>query len=366
MAGRTVLQVITDTDRRGAQVFATDLHAALERRGHDVRTVALAAGIVGGIDVPVLGPARTHPSTLRALRHDARAADVIAAHGSTTLWMCAATRLVTRTPFVYRQISDSYFWAPTWSRRARVRAGLRLASRVVTLWQGSADVLHSTFGVPETKLRILPNGVPLERALPVDRTKAADARSRLGLDPGTPTVLAIGALVPEKGVDLAIEAMRNLPGAQLLIVGDGPERARLEVLAGHAAPGRVVFTGSADDPRPAFTAADVVALPSRGGDSMPAVLIEAGLMGLPVVATPIQGIVEIVEPGTTGELVAVDSVTELRAALARTLEDRGRAAQLGAAARARCEARFAIHVVAEQWERVLEEALSGSRGSRAR
>jgi glycosyltransferase involved in cell wall biosynthesis len=357
--GGTIVQVVTDTDRRGAQVFATDLHDALVRRGRRVRTVALARGRVGGLDLPVLGPSRTHPSTLLALHREAASADVLVAHGSTTLFMCAAVRVSARTPFVYRQISDSRFWAPTAGRRWRVRAAMTAAARIVTLWGGSADTLRSSFGVPEAKLRIVPNGVPLHRAEPVDRARAPEARTALGLAPDLPTVLSIGALVPEKGVDQVIEAVGRLTSAQLLVAGEGPERGALAALAVEVAPGRVQFAGSLADPRPAFAAADVVVLASRGGDSMPAVLIEAGLMGLPVVATPIEGIVDIVDPAVTGELVPVGSVEDLAAALRGILEDPARAADLGAAARERCVERFSIDVVAEQWERVIDEAQRG-------
>jgi glycosyltransferase involved in cell wall biosynthesis len=199
----------------------------------------------------------------------------------------------------------------------------------------------------------------MERATPIDRSGAPAARVRLGLDPDAPTVLSIGALAPEKGVDLTVSAVGGLRGVQLLVAGDGPERGRLEELAARVAPGQVVFAGSLRDPGPAYTAADVVSLPSRGGDSMPAVLIEAGLMGLPVVATPIEGIVDIVDPGVTGELVAAESVDGLRIALDQILGDREHAAELGDAARARCTERFSIDVVAAAWGRVLDE-VSGS------
>jgi glycosyltransferase involved in cell wall biosynthesis len=354
-----LLQVVTDTDRRGAQVFATDLHGALARRGWAVRTVALARGAVGGLDLPVLGPTRTHPATLRALRRAARGADVVAAHGSTTLPACAIALAAGGPPFVYRQISDSRFWAPTRARRLRVRLGLRAASRVVALWSGSADTLERDFGVDRAKLSVIPNGVPPERFPPVDRAGTPTTRARLGLDPDRPVVAAIGALVPEKGVDLAVEAVAALDGVQLLVAGDGPERGALEALAAQRAPGRVVFTGSLGDPRPAFTAADVVVLASRGGDSMPAVLIEAGFMGVPVVSTPVEGIVDIVEPGRTGVLVAVDDPAALRDAIATVLGDPDTARSMAAAARRRCEERYAIDVVAASWDATLRAAASG-------
>jgi glycosyltransferase involved in cell wall biosynthesis len=357
----TILQVVTDTDRRGAQVFATDLHDALVRRGREVRTVALTTGRTGGLDLPVLGPSRRHPATLAGLRREAAAADVVAAHGSTTLPMCALARATTRTPFVYRQISESMFWAGSTLRRARVRAALSLATRVVALWSGSAATLRDRFGVPAGKLRIIPNGAPPDRFPPLDPARRQPARLELGVDPDGPVVLSIGALVPEKGVDLAVRATAQLDRATLLVAGDGPERATLEALAGDVAPGRVVFVGSVADPRPCFEAADLVVLPSRGGDSMPAVLIEAGFLGVPAIATPVEGIVEILDGGSTGDLVEPDDVDALAAAIGGLLADPDRAGRLADAARAHCRAHYDIDVVAAEWEAVLDEA-SGQPG----
>jgi glycosyltransferase involved in cell wall biosynthesis len=353
--GEPILQVVTDTDRRGAQVFATDLHAALVRRGREVRTVALAPGAVGGLDLDVLGPSRKHPSTINALRDASRDASVVVAHGSTTLPLCALVRPTTRTPFVYRQISESTFWAGSRARRWRVRAALRAASRVIALWSGSADTLHDTFGVGRHKLRVVPNGVPPERFPPIDRATTPTARSSLGLDPRQPTVLSIGALVPEKGVDLTIDAVGAIEGMQLLIVGDGPIRQDLEAQARRVAPGRVTFAGSVREPRPCFEAADVVVLPSRGGDSMPAVLIEAGLMGVPAVATPVEGIGAILDHGRAGELVPKNDAAALGRAIRRLVDDHDRARALCTAARRHCLDHYAIDVVAEQWDDVLFE-----------
>lgn len=356
----SILQVVTDTDRRGAQVFATDLHDALVAQGRSVRTVALAPGAVGGLDLPVLGPTRRHPKTFAALRREAASASVVAAHGSTTLPMCALVRPLSRTPFVYRQISESTFWASSPTRRLRVQGALRFASGVVALWSGSAQTLHERFHVPEDRIRVIPNGVPPARFPPIDRARAAAARRELGVPADRPTALSIGALVPEKGVDLAIDAVARLDGAQLVVAGDGPERAALEGLADRVAPGRVTFTGSLRDPRPAFEAADVVVLPSRGGDSMPAVLIEAGFLGVPCVATPVEGIPEILDHGRAGMLVPRDDAGALAAAVEELLRDRGRAQAVADHARAHCTSRYAISVVAEQWAGVLDEVERGA------
>ncbi len=100
----------------------------------------------------------------------------------------------------------------------------------------------------------------------------------------------------------------------------------------------------------AFAAADVVALASRGGDSMPAVLVEAGLAQLPSVATPIEGIVEVVLPGRTGELAHVEDDASLADGLRLCLERRVATAEPPGST---AFERFEIQVVAAHWEALL-------------
>jgi glycosyltransferase involved in cell wall biosynthesis len=353
-----IMQVVTDTDRRGAQVFACDLQDAWERRGHDVSTVALAPGVVGGLDLEVLGNKRISARTLRALRREASRHDIVIAHGSSTLPACALGLLGARTPFVYRQISDSLFWAPSRARRLRVRAGLSRAARVVALWSGSARTLHESFGVPNAGIAVIANGVPPERFAPHDACDRSASRPEFGLDPATPTAVYAGALVPEKGVDVVIEALAQVPLLQLLVAGDGPERSQLEQLAGARAPGRVVFAGVLDDMASAYAAADFVVLASKGGDSMPATLIEAGLMAIPAVATDVEAIPEIVVPGTTGELARAGSIDDFGRALGVMTRDPDRIRQMGGAAREHCLERFAIDRIAAEWDQVVAEVVS--------
>ncbi len=159
-------------------------------------------------------------------------------------------------------------------------------------------------GVPESRIAVLRNGVDLDLFRPMDR-KAA--RARLGLE--GPLVVSVGNLVPLKGHDLVIEALRDLPDFRLAIAGSGPEERALRSLAerlGVAA--RVRFLGAlAHEALPAlYAAADALVLASSR-EGWPNVLMEAMACGVPVVATRVGGAPEIVADPAAGRLVETRS-----------------------------------------------------------
>jgi len=352
--GALVLHVITTTDRRGAEIFGVDLAQALARRGRVVETVALAPGLRGEpLDVVPLGRRRLGVDTLRALRARARAADLVIAHGSTTLPACALATAGTGVPFIYRNIGDPAEWAAT--RRRRVRSGffLRRAGAVVALTSSAAGALSERYRLAPDRIRIIPRGVPADRFPPVDGIDRRRARGRFGLSAEGALVVYLGALSPEKNVGLAVEAIATLPGVQLLVAGDGPERDRLRQRSDELAAGRVHFVGSVSSPREALAAANVVVLPSRT-EGLPGVAIEAGLSGLPVVATDVGWVSDIVVDGKTGFVVAPGDSGALAAALDGALRD---PEQVGAAARVRCLERYELEVVAAAWDQLVTDVL---------
>ena len=136
------------------------------------------------------------------------------------------------------------------------------------------------------------------------------------VDPGGPVVFA-GRLSAEKGVDTLIEAVGRTT-LQLEIAGEGPERARLEALAESRAPGQVRFLGRLPKTgvHELFRAASVAAVPSRWFENQPMTVLEAFACAVPVVASDLGGLSELIEPGIDGDLVPPDDPDALAGVLA--------------------------------------------------
>jgi glycosyltransferase involved in cell wall biosynthesis len=171
-------------------------------------------------------------------------------------------------------------------------------------------------------------------------------------------VLYAGRLSYEKGVDVLVQAVARLGSARLEVAGDGPQRPALEALAAAAVPGRVRFHGRVAKPGllELMRSAAVVVMPSRCHENQPMAVLEAFASGVPVVATSLGGLPELVEPGRLGDITPPDNPAALAAALARLLDDPRRAQAMGRAARAAAEERFAPQRHLEQLELLYQEA----------
>lgn len=184
--------------------------------------------------------------------------------------------------------------------RAWIRWAARRASAMITVCRALKDEMIG-LGIDDEKIHVLRNGVDLEMFRPVDGRRI---RERFGLDGRV--LISVGHLIRRKGHDLVIGALARLePDVQLLIVGDGPERRRLEA---HAADlqvaDRVVFAGEVPHRELAeyYSAADVLVLASDR-EGWPNVLLESMACGVPVVATSIWGVPEVVASPEAGVLV---------------------------------------------------------------
>jgi len=354
------LQLVTSTDRRGAEIAAVQLGESLGALGRPVDTKALWPGTAGTqLDLPSYGSRRRDPRALAALVRDARARPVLVGQGSSTLPFGAAAATAAGVPFVYRSIGDPRFWGTTRARRARVRLALSRARRVVALWPGAADALRALYDLPPSRVDVIPVGVAAAGFSPTSPGGRPAARRDLAaflgvdIDADRPLVAYLGALSDEKHPLLAVEAMRDLPDAQLVVAGAGPLAGEVAARAERAGGGRIVPVGSLAEPARLLAAADALVLTSRS-EGIPAVTIEAGLAGLPVVSTDVGGVAEVVVDGETGRIVPSFLPRAVAAALREVLGDAGEA--MGQAARVRCLAHFSLDVVARQWLPVLDAA----------
>jgi glycosyltransferase involved in cell wall biosynthesis len=215
------------------------------------------------------------------------------------------------------------------------RATLRLADRLFVSSAAEADWLSPRFGVPHARLRVVLTPVDTDVFRPVQR--------RAG---GPPRALFLGRLDDRvKRVSTIVDAIARIPGAELVIAGDGDDRRALEMRAAERAPGRVRFCGWVDRPAELLSTVDCLVLASRS-EGFPTVVGQALACGTPVVATRVGGVAELVEPGRTGWLVEPGDDAALTVALREALD--GGAAAMRVAAREAALARVAQPVIAAQ------------------
>jgi glycosyltransferase involved in cell wall biosynthesis len=232
--------------------------------------------------------------------------------------------------------------------RARTRLYItleRLAAhwtdRIITLTErGTEEHLARGIGRP-AQFRTVPSGVPTAELRARAPLRAA-ARAALGVPADAFVIVGLGRLAPVKGFDVLVRALpavlASVPGARLLLVGDGPDRAAIEAQAAALELGdRVRITGPSTDVAPWLAASDVLAAPSRN-EGMGRALVEAMALGVPVVAAAVGGIPAVVTDGECGRLVEPDDVEALAAALVELGHDPGLREKLGATARERAEA----------------------------
>ena len=243
--------------------------------------------------------------------------------------------------------------------RVLARRALRRAGAVTAC---SADLRERALrlGARATRTRVVPYGVDAVAFSPAPR--GGNLRARLGVPDGALFVLAVGRLVEKKGFRHLIDAVVDVPGAHLVLAGEGDLAAPLREQARRAgAP--VSFAGALDRATvaAALACADVVAVPSvvdHAGnvDGLPNALLEGLAAGKPVVASRVAGIPDVVEDGRHGLLVPPRDAPALAAALRRLQHDPDLRRRLGAEARRRAETSLSWDAAARAFEECYAQA----------
>ncbi len=235
------------------------------------------------------------------------------------------------------------------------------ASLIVTISEYSLSKLEEHYGVDKTKVRIVPNGVDIERFSPARDVLEVKRQLGLGKDP---CVLFVGSLIPRKGLSFLLEAAKKVvkqrPETKFLIVGDGPLREQLDAATKQAnLEGNFLFLNRIkEETLPAiYNCADVFVLPSvQEGQGI--VLLEAQASGLPVVAFDIGGINESTRNGESGLLVKQKNTDALADALIKLLSDKALAKRMGNAGRRFVSNNFTWDLCAQRMLAVYHEALT--------
>jgi len=250
--------------------------------------------------------------------------------------------ILTRTPTV----GVVHGPAPAWRRRQQwlVRRLAPHVSAYVSVSSASSRATESALALPAGSVRTIYNGVPLPTELA--------ART----EPAEPVIGAVSRFSPEKGIDVLLEAFARVKRGRLVLIGEGDERPRLEALTDTLGlADRVWFEGWWTGPWTAKWAFDVLVVPSRS-EGFGLTVVEAMLAGIPVVATQVGGIPELIEQERTGLLVPPDDPAALADAITRVIEHRGLALERAAAARADARERFSPAAMAANYEALYAEA----------
>ncbi|MBN1322251.1 MAG: glycosyltransferase family 4 protein [Thermoleophilia bacterium] len=389
-----VLHLIGGGDTGGAMSHLLPLLSALERSGCDVHLACLGEGGLAreaerrGFRVSVLpmgGP--RDPRVIRPLRRllcagpagigeGERSGGEVAAAGcnQATRWDVVhthgmranlPTRLASRglrdRPCLFTTVHSDLRLDYTSTSLARVYEGLDRAT---------VDWVDGIVCVSEAlKTLLVERGYPVERLTTVHSGLETVDYPVHQKDPAArPRIGTVARLVAVKDVDLMLEVVGRLrrthPQVELVVVGDGPERARLEALAGEMGLAQAVcFAGSLEDVGPTLGFLDVYLVTSvfEGGVSMS--VLEAMAAGLPVVTTAAGGVAEVVVDGESGYVVGRDQERgALAAALAERaaalLSDPGLRARMGAAGARRVRAHFTVDQTAALVRRAYERCLA--------
>jgi glycosyltransferase involved in cell wall biosynthesis len=297
-----------------------------------------------GLPVAALDLRGFRPSNLVRLLRLVRAHRIDVIHWNfypplTNGYLWALTLLAPRVEHYLTDHNSRLVPLPAGGRfRPLKRVLLRRYSRVVGVSRFVVDCLRRQGTWPGVDCR--PHFINTDRFRP-DETARAEVRGRLGAA-GQFVLLTVTHLIPEKGVDVAVRSLRDLPPHVVLwVVGDGPESRRLAELSGElGVRERVHFLGLQNEVEPYMQAADAFVCPSVWAEAAGLVCVEAQGCGLPVVASDTGGIPEYVADGDTGLLFRPGDAAGLAERVRRLLDDPEARGRMGRRARDRAVEQF--------------------------
>jgi glycosyltransferase involved in cell wall biosynthesis len=325
-----------------ARELGLDVEVIPERRRFDLRVIPALRGIV-----------------------EARRSDLIITNSVKSHFLIWRSRLWRKQPWVafHHGYTDT-------DRKMRLynrldRWSLPHADRLVTVCHAFAQELSGSTGVPMEKISVQHNAI--RRQPPASSDVIETLRKRLGIGKSERVVLSVGRLSREKAHQDLIEACKSLRETKpevafkLIIVGDGPERSRLEAaVESKESKASVIFTGQVNDVHSFYAIADVFVLPSHSEGS-PNVLLEAMAANLPIVATAVGGVPEMLADHESALLVPPNDPPSLATAISSLLGDKVLAQRLATNAGTLVDTRFDPETYARSLVKIYREVIERRR-----
>lgn len=359
---RRLLWLVDSLGAGGAEALVVTFAQGIDRREHEL-FVACLSGAEGvnaqrlrELGVPVIDLGARNLRDVAAFRRllaliRGERIELIHAHLTySAIWSAVASRL-TRVPAI-ASLHVSPRATRTLRDSVRHRIGTDLRDRlmrfILNRWSRAVVTVSAALrddylarGLAPQKMRVVHNGIELDRF----RRPRAEARAQLerelGIADGTPIAVTVAVLRPRKGIEVLLEAARSVPRATFVIIGDGPKREEWSALAEQLGVAeRIRWAGFRRDVDALLAGCDLFVHPSLD-DAFPTVLLEAMAAGLPIVASRVGGIPEIVNDGITGELVEPGDSAALAEAINALLDDAEAMRRMRGAASERAE-RFSI------------------------
>jgi glycosyltransferase involved in cell wall biosynthesis len=236
----------------------------------------------------------------------------------------------------------------------------RFAHHIIAVAAACRDFLTTHESIPPEKISLVPNAIDLRRFSPGEASRD-EARAGLGLPAASRIVAGVGRLNSQKNfalfLDIAAQLAHRFPDLHFLLAGDGPEEQMLrEKASALGIVNRVTFSGYVADTRLVYLAADVLLMPSRY-EGLPMTLLEAMAMGLPVVASKLDGIAEVIGDGAEGFLVPSDDAALFVERTAVLLADAELSSRISKNARAKIEASFSVERMTSSVEDIYDRFL---------
>jgi starch synthase (maltosyl-transferring) len=363
MARLKIALCITDLDVGGAERALVQLATRLDRRRFEPTVYCLGprppineASCVpplekAGIEVHCLGAAASWQivPVARQLKRlfEARLPDMVQSFlfHANLVSRIAAWRAGVRPVISGIRVAEPrrwHLWADRWTGS--------LVDRYVCVSESVARFSFARAGLPAEKMVVIPNGVDPDR-YPAERP--ADPAS-LGVAEGRRMVIFVGRLDPQKGVGWLVDSapawLEQAADYDLVLVGQGPEQALLERrVAELGIAGRVHFPGWRGDVPEILAASELLVLPSRW-EGMPNVVLEAMASRLPVVASDVEGVRELLGPNAEQQTVRYGDSHRLAERIVQLVSDRKVARELGSRNRRRVEEEFTFDKVVDAYQ----------------